>query len=48
MSQIDTLDESTARREFQKAVKEFGYSRVKIELVNVDGGCPVYRITIES
>ena len=48
MSQIDTLDESTARREFQKAVKEFGYSLVKIELIPVDGGCPVYRITINA
>ena len=43
---IETLDESTARSQFHKAVMKAGHSRVKVEVVKVDGGCPIYRITI--
>jgi hypothetical protein len=45
---IETLDESASRSEFHRAVMKFGYDRVKVELVKVDGGCPIYRITISN
>lgn len=49
MSQvIETLDEQTSRSQFHKAVMQYGFDRVKVELVQVDGGCPIYRITIEG
>jgi len=48
MQVIETLDETTARSEWHKAVAEFGLSNCKVERVEVEGGSPIFRITVQQ
>lgn len=43
---IETLDIEISRSEWHRAVKEFGINNCKVERIEVEGGSPIFRITI--
>ena len=45
---IECLDEATSRSQWHQACAEFGIENCRVELVEVDGGSSIYKITIRK